>query len=67
MSGIRKCERNPQNFHADFANLSGFRKFSVDSVLLFITEFAYEQLKARGGIFDLLSMGTRNLNAKGLF
>ena len=35
----------------------------MESALLFVTELAYEQLKARGAIFDLLSIGTRNLNA----
>ena len=38
----------------------------MDSAILFITELAYEQLKARGGVFDFLSIGSRNLNAKRL-
>ena len=37
--------------------VSGFR-------VLFITEFAYVQLKARGGIFDLLSIAKRNLKTR---
>ena len=37
VSGIRKCKRIPQT-------LIGFR-------ILFITKLAYEQLKARAGIF----------------
>ena len=36
VSGIRKCKRIPQN-------VIGF-------IILFITELAYEQLKARAGI-----------------
>ena len=36
----------------------------MDSTFLFITELAYVQLKTRGGIFDLLSLATRNLTAR---
>ena len=37
----------------------------MNPAFLFITVLAYEQLKARGGIIHFLSIGKRNLNAKG--
>ena len=64
VSRIRKCRWNPQILFAESANVSRFRKLYVSSAFLFITELAYEQLKARDGIFDLISIGKRNLNAK---
>ena len=36
----------------------------MESAFLFVTELAYEPLKARVAIFDLLSIGTRNLKAR---
>ena len=36
----------------------------MDFAFLFITKLVYEQLKARGGLFDLLSIGTRKLKAR---
>ena len=36
----------------------------MNSSFLFITELAYEQLKARGVIFDFLTIATRNLKAR---
>ena len=59
VSRIRKCKWNPQILHAESANVSGFRNLLKDFAFLFITELGYEQLKDRGGIFDLLSIGTQ--------
>ena len=52
VSGIRKCKRIPQT-------LIGFR-------ILFITKLAYEQLKARAGIFIYSKRELKGIEMEGL-
>ena len=60
-SGFRKCRWSLQIQVESVRNVSGFSNLYMADAIFFITELAYEQLKARA---EFLSIAMRNLKAR---